>query len=231
MSLCSDTQKAIVPEKRGSNVDKEFDGTQWKTAQFGLEVIENGDTVKVFLPLALDHKPTGVDMRAKFSGADGARKLVVEFPVNRNEVPQHKAFLEFHPVEHIIPETYQWLDKSMRNPKGTKVTENENQIEPGQAGGYLVMAFVTYGGIGMGVDFDAEYLDREDRQILQYARILSKNFTTSPRDRKQVCLRMMTGWVDYNSEDIESGEREEHQRLQGYVAGFVERSRRMCAMQ
>ncbi|QKX54099.1 uncharacterized protein TRUGW13939_01182 [Talaromyces rugulosus] len=217
-----DPQKLIVLEKRNSELSKDVLGTQWKNIQFHLQVMKDGRSTAKFLPFLWSPKDTGVNVRAKIRGANVARKLVMEFTVYHNSEPQHKAFLEFHAASHVSE--YGWSDKTVKDAKkdnkGKKRSDYGNSPEQDS---YLLIHFVTIGGIGIGLDFDADYFDQDDREVLYYARHLAQNFSQSPGTPKRVAFRM-------NARRVESGlgqaknirKREEWKRLERAVSQFSE---------
>ncbi|KAJ9217054.1 hypothetical protein DTO166G4_1514 [Paecilomyces variotii] len=101
--------------------------------------------------------------------------------------------------------------------------KREDDSEALERDSYLIFRLVTKGGIGLELDFDAPYLDQEDRETLWYARYLARNFSDSPDDEKRVIFRINARWVDYNGETMKSQrKREEWERLVHQVEHFSE---------
>lgn len=192
--------------------------------------MKDGKSTAKFLPFSWAHKSTGVNIRARIRGANVARKLVMEFTVSRNEVPQHKAFLEFHAWNHVSE--YGWSDKTIKDhktdKKGTKRSGYENSPDQDS---FLILRFVPTGGIGIGLDFDADYFDQDDREVLYYARHLARNFSQSPDTPKHVAFRLNARWVEYGLEQTKNiRKREEWERLQRAVSQFSESPSQVFAL-
>jgi DNA polymerase III delta prime subunit len=190
--------------------------------------MEDGRSTAKFLPFFWAHKDTGVNVRARIRGANVARKLVMEFTVYHNSEPQHKAFLEFHAASHVSE--YGLSDKTVQDAKndkkGKKRSDYGNSLEEDS---YLVIRFVTTGGIGIGLDFDAYYFDQDDREVLYYARHLAQNFSQSPGP-KRVAFRMNARWVEYGLEQTKNiRQRAEWERLERAVSQFPKDCSRVLA--
>lgn len=194
-----DSQKLIPLQNKESEIAKEVMGTQWKHSQFYLKVVnEQEELMDKYLPLSWNEKETSVSMRARIRGANVARKIVLEFTIHHNSGPVHRAYLEFHASEHVTQYTH--TDKIMREFRGKQHQEHKSdQIV--ERDGYRIIQFVTRGGIGIGLDFDANFLDTEDREVLWYARHLAKNFNTNT-SKKRVVFRMNARWIEYDQQTI-----------------------------
>ncbi|RLL94336.1 hypothetical protein CFD26_100743 [Aspergillus turcosus] len=86
---------------------------------------------------------------------------------------------------------------------------------------YLTVHFVTNGGIEIGLDSDALFLNSKDRRLLLLARNLALNVSADPEGQKHAAFRLNVRWIDYPSEDAQTKHRrEEADRLRRQVFDF-----------
>ena len=72
-------------------------------------------------------------------------------------------------------------------------------------GSYIIIHFVTNGGIGTGLAYDAPFLNNEDKKLLLLARSLALNFQVGRKCQDYAAFRLNARWIDYTSEDAETG--------------------------
>ncbi|PIG88248.1 hypothetical protein AARAC_005938 [Aspergillus arachidicola] len=182
-----DPQKLIAVQPRDSEAAKDFNGTQWKNAHFLVHLLDvDGRQQHKYLPYSWFQKETGVNMRAKVCGANLARKLIIELTVHHDSKIVHKAFLEFHAHTHV--RHYEFVNRTVKEFRSNRrKKQNEHVDEALLQNSYIIIRLVTHGGVGIGLDFDAEFLSEEDRQRVIFrlnARYIEYELQNSRTKRK-----------------------------------------------
>ncbi|KAE8364411.1 hypothetical protein BDV27DRAFT_114870 [Aspergillus caelatus] len=188
----------------------------------------NGRPQQNYLPYSWFQKETGVNMRARVCGANLACKIVIELTVDHDSNIVHKAFLKFHARTHVMH--YEFVNRTVKEFRSNRrKKQNEHVDDALKQNSYVIIRFVTHGGVGIGLDFDAEFLNKEDRLILWYTKQLATNFNSDP-SQKRVIFRLNARYIEYELQNTRTKRKgEEQERFFQQFEHFMEGTRPILA--
>ncbi|KAB8225275.1 hypothetical protein BDV33DRAFT_198654 [Aspergillus novoparasiticus] len=194
----SQFKRRLIPlEDVKSDIAKNTRGTQYKNAQIYINEQKS-------LPQDWRHAPTGIGLRFRIEGGCASRRIIIQLPIHHNSKLVFSASFEIHPC-HI--KDFSIKDLSTNEAVEQKVKKKRKDALP-ERESYIILAIGLHtGGIGFGLEYNAKFLSKADKQLLWYMRRLSINYAENDSTPQRIILRINARWIDYEDADSNSNMR------------------------